>query len=296
MEINASMTNIRECIICGSIAGRIRFSKKGSNGKSYTLVQCGVCRSEFLDPAPGSKDTDECYGSNYFSKRTDRGYDNYFSSTTRTEIERVIKLNLKGIGFNKFENTLQKKKRSLDIGCAAGYFVNYLHANGWDAQGIDVSKPCTDFASSRLGLNIINGDYLSIEYLEKFECITMWATIEHLSAPDHFIKKIHTDLKDNGILIISTCRQGGFFQKIANKSWRYYNFPEHIYFFNSTSLKKLLKDNGFTIKKCFTYGSGFGPAKSIRRKIADFIARHFYTGDMIVIAAVKDSYKRSTCK
>jgi 2-polyprenyl-3-methyl-5-hydroxy-6-metoxy-1,4-benzoquinol methylase len=279
------------CPVCGFDEAAPLFKKKGASGREFQLVKCRSCGLEFIHPKPSAEELNECYQSDYFTKRTDRGYDNYFSPEIRGEIERVIKLNLKGLSFNPFEFSMPGEKRSLDIGCAAGYFVNYIASRGWNAQGIEVSKPCVEFARNKLRLNVIDADYLETRYTEKFDLITLWATIEHLPDPRSVIRKIFNDLREGGMLYVSTCRTGGFFQRMTKSSWRYYNFPEHVYFFSLPNLRRLLADNGFKVKKCFTYGSGFGKPKSFMRRIADFAARHFGMGDMMVIAAIKDRNK-----
>jgi len=279
---------IPECIVCGSVTGLPRFTKEGEDGAAFSLVSCARCGLEFLHPRPTEEEISRYYEGSYFLTRTDRGYDNYFADDTRREIERVIRLNLKGVGFDRFEKKLTGKKRSLDIGCAAGYFVAHMKNRGWDAQGIDISRPCTDFAKKKLGLNVLNGNYLETKYLEKFDLITLWATIEHLHHPELTLRKAFHDLAPGGMLIVSTCRQGGFsFSKYFNRKWRFYNFPEHLYFFSLSGLKRIIRKKGFMVQKSFTYGSGFGTAKSPERRIADFCARRLRMGDMMVISAGK---------
>jgi 2-polyprenyl-3-methyl-5-hydroxy-6-metoxy-1,4-benzoquinol methylase len=278
---------VPECIICGNPTAVNLFQKKGTGGLHFNLAACENCGLEFLHPRPTEEEIIRCYDSDYFTRRTDRGYDDYFSEPIRSEIERVIALNLKALSFDRYENDLVAPRRSLDIGCAAGYFVNHLRGRGWESQGIDVSKPCTDFALKKLSLSVLNGNYLETVYLERFDLITLWATIEHLHHPELVLAKAFKDLRTGGMIYLSTCRTGFGFMKLFGSSWRYYNFPEHLFFFSLSNLKKLLRKNGFKITCTFTYGSGFGKPKTILRRIADFAARRLRLGDMMVIAAQK---------
>ena len=75
--------------------------------------------------------------------------------------------------------------------------------------------------------------------------------------------------------------------RLYGRNWRFYNFPEHLYFFSRSAIKKLLERKGFRIIRCSTYGSGFGRAGSIRRKAADVMAKRLRLGDMMLIAAEK---------
>ena len=281
------MIKIAKCLVCDSNVFKPLFRKESAYGDKFTLVRCGKCGMEFLSEYPDNEELAGYYKKEYFTRRTERGYNNYFSSELRAEIERVLKLNLSDLGFFKFENGLQIRKASLDIGCAAGYFVAFMKDRGWESQGIDVSRDCVEFAKAN-GLNVEQDDYLNIDFKHKFNLITLWATIEHLQTPDAVLKKIYNDLTDNGMLYISTCRTGGInFKRLFGSRWRFYNFPEHIYFFSRKTIKMLLKRSGFRIERYITYGSNFGNSGTWIRKVGDFLAKKVYTGDMMIIAAQK---------
>ncbi len=275
-----------ECILCGSSEQTALFSKASGEGTPFTLVSCGGCGLRFISPRPAEDEIGRYYGRGYFTARSERGYDNYFSPGLRREIERVMGLNLGDLGFGEFERGLHMPRYALDIGCAAGYFVGYLSARGWSAQGIDVSQDCVEFATGTLRLDVRRGDYLRTSFDKKFHLITLWATIEHLHRPDLFLEKIHEELADGGMLYISTCRSGGInFMRLFGPKWRYYNFPEHLYFFSHAQLRELLRRKGFEITAYRTYGSGMGKPGSMTRKVADFLAKRLYMGDMMLIAA-----------
>ena len=274
------------CIFCGETQNNYFFSKPSRCGENFNIYKCRNCGSESIQPVPSDEMLKDYYEKTYFTTRTDRGYDNYFSDQIKNEIERVFKMNLDDLGFFSGK-TLANGGTHLDIGCAAGYFTAYMKSLGWDANGIDVSRICTDFAHKKLKLDVVCGDYLKHNYKQKFNLITMWASIEHLPRPDLFLNKIMNDLTDNGKLYISTCRADSFFKNVARKRWRYYNVPEHIHYFTIKGIKSLLKRNGFETVKLFCYGSGFGKPGSFTRKSADFVAKNFSAGDMMVISAQK---------
>jgi len=234
-----------------------------------------------LVPVPEIDNT--LYEENYFMQRSDRGYNNYFSEEVRKEIERVLCLNLRELNFFDFESSLPQVRRSIDIGCAAGYCVRFLRERGWLAQGIDISASCTAFAKEQ-GLDVICGNYLAADFKYKFDLITLWATIEHLPDPRAVVQKIAADLAPGGILLLSTCNVESPFARLRGSAWRYYNFPEHIHFFRAAGLRSVLRQSGLALKKSATYGSGFGKQHSILRKSADRLAKAGI-GDMILIRA-----------
>ncbi|MCX8124907.1 MAG: class I SAM-dependent methyltransferase [Spirochaetes bacterium] len=275
------------CILCNSHNFTTLFSKPFENGENFNLVRCSNCGLEFVNPRPYYSNI-HLYYKEYFNKRTDRGYNNYFSEYMRNEVLRLLTLNLIDLHFYDFERALGKEKWSLDIGCAAGYFVDYLTQRGWHAEGIDIAEDCIEFARNSLHVNAYCGDFLSYEFNKKYDCITMWATIEHLHYPDKFIEKIFSLLHNNGMLYISTCRSSAFsFGVLFGKNWRYYNFPHHLYFFSYRTLAKLLQLKGFAVTRFVTYGSGIGKPGSMIRKLADMAAKKMYLGDMMLVAAKK---------
>lgn len=282
------MEYLKKCILCDSPDYIFRFSKKGRNGETFQLCRCSKCGLEFINPRPDENEIGKYYTNNYFMQRDQRGYDNYYSDKVKKEIERVYLLNLKDLGFFDYEAKLSETKKSLDIGCAAGYFVELLKKRGWQSSGIDIASDCIKYGQESLGLDLIDGSYLKYNPAKKYDLITLWATIEHLHNPSEFLKKINSDLADDGILYLTTCRiDGPNFKNFFASRWRFYNFPEHLVFFSKKNIKKILKEEGFKVNKIITYGSGFGKGVSLIRKIADFKARHFGMGDMMLVSASK---------
>lgn len=275
------------CILCNTYNFKPLFSKPCEDGEEFTLVRCKNCGLEFVNPRPQYNAMHKYY-KKYFSQRTDRGYNNYFSESMHKEVLRLLTLNLTDLQFYDFESSLKDEKYALDIGCAAGYFVDFLARRGWHAEGIDIAQDCIRFAQNTLHVHAYCADFLTFHFSKRYQCITLWATLEHLHNPDKFIEKSYSLLDDNGMLYLSTCRSSVFSARMLyGKNWRYYNFPHHLYFFSYRTLAKLLQLKGFAITRFVTYGSGIGKPGTCIRTIADKAAKRLYLGDMMLIAARK---------
>jgi 2-polyprenyl-3-methyl-5-hydroxy-6-metoxy-1,4-benzoquinol methylase len=281
--------NHTRCIICGSESFKRLFSKRSGFGEVFHLVRCRGCGLQSVYPMPSEDEIQKYYRADYFTRRTDRGYDNYFSEKMKREIERIIQLNLKDLNFYEHEKSIAGERRVLDIGCAAGYFVSFMRDRNWHAEGIDISRECVDYAREVMKQRVIQGNYLNVHFKERFHLITLWATIEHLHHPDRVLRKISNDLEDSGMLFLSTCRVGGInFMKFFGKKWRFYNFPEHLFFFSYETIKKLLEQNGLRLLDYITYGSGIGRSGNRLRRAADHLAKRLSIGDMMLISARKE--------
>lgn len=277
-----------ECIICNAYNHQSLFHKRSEGGELFQLLRCRGCGLQFVYPRPSEEEIHRYYRVNYFTRRTERGYNNYFSENLKKEIERVVQLNLGDLGFYEYEKTIRGEKRVLDIGCAAGYFVRLMQERSWHSEGIDISGECVAYAREVMKQKVRQGNYLDVRFREKFNLITLWATIEHLHHPDRVLRKVCRDLDDSGMLYLSTCRVDGInFMRLFGKKWRFYNFPEHLFFFSYETIKKLLEQNGLRLVDCITYGSGFGRSGTGVRRAADYLAKRLSVGDMMLVSARK---------
>ncbi|MFN3605325.1 MAG: class I SAM-dependent methyltransferase [Leptonema sp. (in: bacteria)] len=278
-----------KCGICNSLEIKELFYKKGSDNQTYAIIQCKKCKVVQTFPKPAF--TNHFYQKNYFEKRTDRGYDNYISKESKEVLIRTWELNLKDLNFFDYENELfqkNKKPTLLEIGCAGGFFLEYMLKRGWFVEGVEISKEMTEFAKLNLNLNVWNGDFIQYNSKNQYDCIVMWATIEHFFDPIAIFKKISTLLKKNGIFIFSTCRWG-FLAKIKKENWRFMNVPEHLYFFQERQLVQILETMNFNKISSITYGSGFtrktnmGIIYKTLKFIFDKLVKKLNMGDMVAM-------------
>ncbi|RHX80816.1 class I SAM-dependent methyltransferase [Leptospira yasudae] len=282
------------CNTCGSFEFKPLFSKSNHKNELFHIVQCKRCALVQVSPQPSPEEVASYYSEEYFLKRSDRGYDNYFSDGIRSEISRVFGLNLKDLDFESWEESLSEPKRSLDVGCAAGYFVDYMQQRGWDSHGMDIAEAPVKFAREKLKLKVERMDFLEWKpsNAERFDLITLWASIEHLHKPKETLEKIHTHLKPGGRIILSTCRWG-LLAKLQGPSWRYLNVPEHLYYYSLPGIVRLCESIGFQKKKHVTYGSGLTAKKDASvfyktfKWIADPGVKFFDQGDMMALCFEK---------
>ena len=94
-----------------------------------------------------------------------------------------------------------KFKTILDIGSGQGTHANILRACKKKVTEIDLGK--SYYSTKRIKNNFIHKDYLNIKFNKKFDAIWACHVLEHQPNPNLFLKKIHKDLKNNGILVIT---------------------------------------------------------------------------------------------
>ncbi|PJZ25410.1 hypothetical protein CH352_14850 [Leptospira hartskeerlii] len=278
------------CNTCSNSEFTPLFSKASPKGEIFQIVECKKCKLVQVNPQPSLEEVSKYYEDSYFTQRTDRGYDNYYSEETKKEIARVFNLNLKDLGFFDWERMLGSERSALDVGCAAGYFLDYLKNRNWKTKGLDIASGPVRFAKETLGLDVEQKDFLTwdLDGKEKFDLITLWASIEHLHHPKETLQKILRHLKPGGRMILSTCRYG-VLAKYLGPKWRYLNVPEHLYYYSLPGIISLGNELGYIPLGHISYGSGLTAKKGsgifykTSKKFADWAVKKFDQGDMMAV-------------
>ncbi len=142
------------------------------------------------------------------------------------------------------------KIKILDLGCGGGLISEGLSKKGANVTGIDFVKDNIEIAKIHAQKNNLNIDYRTLDFenekiRSKFDIIVIFEVLEHLSDWKSFIKKIQSNLKSNGILIISTINKNliskylaidlaeNFLNWIPNNTHNYHKFirPQELEFF-----------------------------------------------------------------
>ena len=101
------------------------------------------------------------------------------------------------------------KMKILDLGCGGGLVSEGLSKIGANVTGIDFVKDNINIARIHAQKSNLNIDYKTLDFenekiSSKYDIIVIFEVLEHLSDWKSFIKKIQSNLKSNGVLIIST--------------------------------------------------------------------------------------------
>lgn len=137
-------------------------------------------------------------------------------------------------------------KRALDIGCAYGYTIELLREMGCECIGIDLSSSAIRVANElklRMDLEVVMGDAERLPFRgNRFDIVTSFELIEHLSFPEHFVGEVWRILKKGGIFILTTPIRGSlrqFYDILGERT--------HISLFKPEELISMLRDFSFRI-------------------------------------------------
>lgn len=261
------MKKTMACYLCRSKMAYM-FTKHGY--RLFCCPDCGLMQTEFSEAY-------EDFVKRFYSKGYFTGDPRYGAFAHYEEDKQCIQRNTRQV----LRQILKFKQsgRLLDVGCAMGFFTEQARKAGFDAYGFDPSEYAVQRAKKRLDGRIKRGTISSVTYPPgSFDVITMFDVFEHLSDPVADIKRLGTFLKDDGILVIATGNTGSLAAKILRRHWTFFIPPQHLFFFNRTTMMTALDRAGFAPRKWFRVGKwlSLGYVTHLAHAAADYPFAGFF--------------------
>jgi SAM-dependent methyltransferase len=103
---------------------------------------------------------------------------------------------------------------------------------------------------------IVYGEFLTMNEFEpaSFDCITMWAVLEHIYEPMEYVKRVSTLLKADGRFIFLVTN----FNSIQGRCYEMDDYPRHLNLFTKRAVRYLLDQSGLELVRVSTDQSIFG--------------------------------------
>jgi SAM-dependent methyltransferase len=202
------------------------------------MYRCADCKTAFVHPVPSKSELDEFY--DRFHRRADEGgwYDD---AESRAALDFPAKV-------DTIARLIRRPARVLDVGCGKGGFVRACLDRDVDAEGIDISRSAVDYAQHATGVPAAVGDLSGEHFLGcKYNCVTLWATIEHLASPQRMLKGIRGALKEGGYLVLDTGIGDDWLDRLLPGVVQWYDPPQHLFVFSREGISRLLERNGFRV-------------------------------------------------
>jgi 2-polyprenyl-3-methyl-5-hydroxy-6-metoxy-1,4-benzoquinol methylase len=254
-----------ECDLCNGnkyselfkVSGKRDYNSSYKKNNIYAIVKCSNCGLVFTKDDLSVEEIKDIYSEGYFTGRDERGYKKYIEKHENSFKNKFFRFiyrspNHPGIHIKLVNKYANEKGNLLEIGCAAGFFLEEAKKKGWNVTGIELSEFVSSYAREKLGLNVFTG---KIEDLikngnikkEQFDVVTLWATLEHIAVPSTLFESINYVLKPYGLLFFTTINIESIEAKEQGKNWASIRPPKHLYYFSELTIKKYLSKYGFEI-------------------------------------------------
>lgn len=163
----------------------------------------------------------------------------------------------------RHENLFRDGMSVLDIGCAAGWFLDEAKLKFKAATTVGMEpSPSMKGKINKSHLVYWFGAEQLDQVKGKFDMVTLWNVFEHFSNPHRIVRLVAKKLKRNGYLVMSVPSQKGLISRISYFLARAFggvlsmpieelfqtdNAFGHLYHYDKLSLSKLLEKNGFEV-------------------------------------------------
>jgi 2-polyprenyl-3-methyl-5-hydroxy-6-metoxy-1,4-benzoquinol methylase len=212
----------------------------------FEIVRCPSCGLVFRAHPPTTEELRGIYGDAYFASPKD---DDEIGATGY--LDYVADEDLHRVNARKRLQQLQQHAppgRLLDVGCAAGFFLDEARHAGWDPRGIEVAETMAAWARDRLNLRVEPLPFAQARLEESgYDAVTMWDYIEHSIDPSADVKRARELIAPGGVLALSTGDVGSLAARVFGTRWHLLTPRHHNFFFEPRTLGRMLERSGFEI-------------------------------------------------
>jgi SAM-dependent methyltransferase len=209
------------------------------NVNGCRIMRCRACGMQYADFDGSPQFTKDFYTGDFFRGGHEKfGYADYVGdkgNNMRMAADR-----------KKFVEQYVSGGTVLDVGCAAGFFLEGLGPK-WDRYGCEPCEEIATIAREKFGDRISCVPFEQYQPEAQFDVITLWDSLEHVVDPNAVLAKAATLLKEDGFLFVGTPDAGSPAAWLLGRRWYYYVPPAHLFFFSRRTLPLMLNKHGFAV-------------------------------------------------
>ena len=256
MDRQSRNTGWPQCLVCGGRKVHYAFSIG-----TYRIEECVNCGLMRPNPQPTDKELAAISGPKDFVFSDDRHGQAHASDLRSRTADYYLDL-IQSYTGRPLTGDL------LEVACGHGVFLARAARRGVAVTEVEFSPFPTEVTSSKLGShgNVICGDIEQvIASGQRFDFIVFADVLERVRDPRAFLRHVHALLHEGGVavaLVPSLNSPSARLMRSKSVEFR----PEHLWYFSTSTLKRLL------------YTEGFGALKVAHAKKAlsfEYVAQHF---------------------
>jgi hypothetical protein len=262
------------CVVCETSIDAAAHHTRRKDG--FDLVACPAFGMVMRAVFPSVAEVDEIYDEAYFKSDPVNPTDGYADYLADAETHRAAARRRLAL----LDRFAPSRGRLLDVGAAAGFFVDEAINQGWQAEGVDIAQRMVDWGRRELGVPIRVGRISSVPERGVFAAVTMWDYIEHSANPAADIERANDLLVEGGLIAISTGDVDSIAAKLCGSRWHLLTPRHHNFFFSEGTLSKLLDRAGFKLEWRGHPGSRYSLAhlaykldRGVRSRVTRAVAR-----------------------
>ncbi len=217
----------------------------------FTYAACPVCGSWILCPRPEPADMGAYYA-HYYPDRYLAAYGD------RCEKKRLASaLGIDGARAKQAVWRLRRlgwrpdpEQRVLDVGCGLGGFLRGLKSwFGLGVRGVDFDPRCRALVGRVHDIEVDVGELADQRYPDQaFDVVTSWHCLEHTYTPTAELAEMARITKDGGWMVLEVPTHG-LIGRLFRGRWAVLQAPTHLFLFRPKTLRALVEDAGFRVRR-----------------------------------------------
>ncbi|MCR9142500.1 MAG: class I SAM-dependent methyltransferase [bacterium] len=144
----------------------------------------------------------------------------------------------------------QAPPRLLEIGCAAGFFLDEARSIGYECGGLEVSEFAAGYGRERFELDIQTASFLDCELeAEAYDVIAAFYVIEHFAPQRSVFQKIADALKPGGAFLFAIPSTFGPLFEYSPGQWQSTHPTDHHADYSPASLRRIFPEYGLRCER-----------------------------------------------
>lgn len=230
------------CPICGASARDRAMERFGVT--IWKCLGCGLSYTGLIPQEPG-----DIYSGDEYLAQTKQYYaENMDYRKRRFGAERL------GLILKHFGSQLGNGLRLLDVGCGVGWFLEIAREAGFEVYGLEPGDKLRRWTEERLGISLWGCFFNELPLPEKFDVITMFDVIEHISDPVTYLCSARTHLSPGGIVLVFTPNMDSLGFRVLGAESSLVIPTDHAVYFTPASFKMAAQKAGLRISTLQTKG------------------------------------------
>lgn len=238
----AQFVDQKTCYLCGGQRRTIEKELGTEEGQLYLRwVRCGQCQLVYLDPRPSLHALSVLYDSQGYWQGT--GYSDYLAEERWRKKQALTRA--RWFGEHLAKSSGGPPPRVLEVGSAAGYFLEALAEAGIQAEGLELSRQMVRLSQRRCGdhLPVRQGFVEDANYSSgSFDGLAIWGCDSNFHDPAQTFEKLARWLSPGGLLAFNFHEYDHWARPFKGS---FKMMPNALYFLNAEHIDRLLEQSGF---------------------------------------------------
>lgn len=239
---------------CGSLAAYFLWSvaanADGPLERAYELWRCPECGTGITRPPPPPEAAPSLQAATPHDRSGARGWLPAEALLATLEDQRL----------REIHRHCRPPGRLLEVGAGKGRFLARARHRGWGVQGLDPSPRQVTAAQARYEIEVLPVDLEQADLAERsFDAVVAWHVLEHVRHPASFLARVRRLLRPDGIFACEVPNFASWQSRLTRRHWLHLDVPRHLFHYTPSSLRSLLREQGFGVLEHGTLSVALGP-------------------------------------